>query len=456
MRTRLVRFALALLVASLGCLFGCPPKHVAEPAVAPEYDAALPPGKLALRKITNPAEIPDFTAACGNPGGLAKSIDYSIEYMLKPSSPRFFPYGEITHKQALDSLRAFRAMLDQNMPAPAFNAAIREKFDVYVSVGYDNRGSVLFTGYYTPIFNASPVRTEKFRYPLYKAPADLKRGPEGTIVGRVGADGQISKYPSRMEIERSNMLAGNELFWLADPFEVYIAHVQGSAQLRMSDGSMVIVGYTANNGHDYTSVGRILQAEGKLPKTGLSLQAMIAYFHAHPDQVQQYTWRNPRYVFFSVTEGMPRGSLNEPVTPWRTIATDKSVFPRACLAFVDASFPRPTASGVQMLPYRSFLLDQDTGGAIRAAGRADVYVGIGDKAGELAGRAGEDSKGKLYYLFLKPGQATPPDLPPVHSPMAPAPASPGVEGGRGPAAAPATPTSNAPAELKEETRTLPG
>jgi membrane-bound lytic murein transglycosylase A len=47
-----------------------------------------------------------------------------------------------------------------------------------------------------------------------------------------------------------------------------------------------------------------------------------------------------------------------------------------------------------------FALDQDTGGAIRAAGRCDVYMGVGDAAGELAGKTYRE--GRLYYLFVKP------------------------------------------------------
>ena len=53
-----------------------------------------------------------------------------------------------------------------------------------------------------------------------------------------------------------------------------------------------------------------------------------------------------------------------------------------------------------MLPYTGFLLDQDTGGAIRAAGRADIYMGIGKEAGLQAGH--QFAQGKLYYIFLKP------------------------------------------------------
>ena len=58
-----------------------------------------------------------------------------------------------------------------------------------------------------------------------------------------------------------------------------------------------------------------------------------------------------------------------------------------------------TPSGVTNQPYSGFALDQDTGGAIRAPGRCDVYMGIGDMAGKLAGSTYQE--GKLYYLFLK-------------------------------------------------------
>ena len=94
-----------------------------------------------------------------------------------------------------------------------------------------------------------------------------------------------------------------------------------------------------------------------------------------------------------------RGSLNEPVTPVRTIATDKSIYPRACLAFVSTTLPRTIGGAIYLDPYRGFALDQDTGGAIRAPGRCDVYMGVGDTAGKLAGHTYQE--GKLYYLFLK-------------------------------------------------------
>ena len=49
--------------------------------------------------------------------------------------------------------------------------------------------------------------------------------------------------------------------------------------------------------------------------------------------------------------------------------------------------------------YTGFALDQDAGGAIRAPGRCDVYMGQGEMAGQLAGQTYQE--GRLYYLFLK-------------------------------------------------------
>ncbi len=365
-----------------------------------QYGRPLPPGELALRKIMNPAEIPDFTDGCYNAAHLQGTIDNSLNYLGKPSSKQFFPYGDITHDHAVASLKAFKKLLESGLRGPQLNAAIIEKFDVYISVGCDDKGTVLFTGYYTPIFDGSEVADETFRYPLYNQPDDLVKAPDGAILGRKGPAGQITRYPPRAMIESSNMLAGKELIWLGDPFEVYIAHVQGSAKIRMPDGTLTTVGYAANNGYEYHSIARDMVRDGRISRDQLSLSAMIEYFKKNINLVSMYTQRNPRFVFFRKEQGRPRGSINEPVIPMRTIATDKSIFPRASLAFISTVLPREISGSIYHDPYSGFVLDQDTGGAIRAPGRCDVYMGVGDKAGRLAGQTYKE--GRLYYLFLKP------------------------------------------------------
>ncbi len=393
MKIKNISFTLILFI-SLLLLAGCKGRVYTVvtnlPDLPKDYNRALPPGELALRKITDPNQIPDYTQACADPEGLLGAISRSIHYMTKPSSEKFYPYGDMTHEQALRSLRELEQLFALKPSPREINAILKEKFDTYVSVGCDDRGTVLFTGYYTPIFDGSPVRTERFRYPLHKTPDDLVKDADGTILGRKGKDGQIQQYPSREEIQKSNLLAGNELVWLSDPFEVYIVHVQGSAKIRMPDGLIKTVGYAAHNGWEYRSIRKKMIVDGKLTETNINMNTMIDYFKIHPEEVDMYVNQNPRFVFFRYEEGEPRGSLNEPVTPFRTIATDKTIYPRGMFAFAAVDLEKPVG----------FVLDQDTGGAIRAAGRCDVYMGVGEHAGDLAGKTYRE--GQLYYLFLKP------------------------------------------------------
>ena len=387
-----------LLLVTVVVVVGCrKPADVIE--VKPPYDKPLAPGQQALRKITNPHDVPDFTMACMDVHNLREAVEKSLNYLSKPSSLNYFPSGEITHDKAVASLHAFGELLDSGLQGSQLNDAIRARFDVYMSVGCDDRGTVLFTGYYTPIFEGSKTATEEFRYPLYAQPDDLVKGPDGEIFGRRMADGTDKPYPPRAVIEDSQMFRGSEVVWLNDPFEAYIAHVQGSAKIRLPDGTLTGVGYAANNGHEYRSISKQMIDDGAITRSQLSLSAMIEYFKGHAEQVRKYTRLNPRFVFFKNERGEPRGSLNEPVTPMRSIATDKSIFPRACLTYIATYLPKDTGVGIENLVYSGFALDQDAGGAIRAPGRCDVYMGQGDTAGKLAGHTYQE--GKLYYLFLK-------------------------------------------------------
>jgi len=405
-------YAIALLLIPLCVLLaGCPKKPPQPMSPVEDFSRPLPPGELALRKITDPADLPDITRACEFIYDLRAGIAHSLNYLSKPSSERHFPYGQITHHHAVESLKAFDALLTRKMTPAQRRDEILRRFDVYTSVGWDGSGTVLFTSYYTPIFPASPTPTERFRYPLYKAPAGLLKDADGNVLGLRGSDGRVTRMGDRRTLETSGQLKGTELVWMADAFEVYIAHVQGSAKLRMPDGKIVTVGYTATNGHEYNSIAKEMIADGKMRKEDLSLARMIAYFKANPAEVNEYVHRNPRFVFFALSDGPPRGCLNEPILPMRSIATDKAVYPRACLAMIDATLPLRHSAGINILPYQGFALDQDAGGAIRAPGRCDIYAGVGDQAGEIAGRT--YNKGRLYYLFLKPGLLPPAVLKPA-------------------------------------------
>jgi membrane-bound lytic murein transglycosylase A len=64
--------------------------------------------------------------------------------------------------------------------------------------------------------------------------------------------------------------------------------------------------------------------------------------------------------------------------------------------FVLSTLPAPRGTS---LPFEQLMFDQDTGGAIRTAGRADLYLGVGPSAESRAGATKEE--GQLYYLFLR-------------------------------------------------------
>jgi membrane-bound lytic murein transglycosylase A len=221
----------------------------------------------------------------------------------------------------------------------------------------------------------------------------------GEVRGRRTPDGKLVPYYTRAEIE-GGVLAGQELVWLTTRWEAYVVTVQGSGRLRLPDGRIYEVGFTGQNGYNYVSAGDRMVADGVIARDQVNLKSLGDYFAAHPADMDKYLSTNPRTVFFAERRGGPYGSLNEPVTPMATIATDKEqhdIYPRAMAAFLTSTAPNAGGSaGVGS----GFYLDQDTGGAIRAAGRCDIYMGVGPAAEERAGS--ELNEGQLYYIALKP------------------------------------------------------
>jgi len=110
---------------------------------------------------------------------------------------------------------------------------------------------------------------------------------------------------------------------------------------------------------------------------------------------------NESYVFFRVLENGPLGSLEVPVTAGRTVATDARLFPKGALALIQTEIPVTDGAG-ELRGWRSvsrFVLNQDTGGAIRGLQRADLYFGTGEHAAGLAGYM--NRPGRIFFLMLK-------------------------------------------------------
>ena len=338
---------------------------------------------------------------------LDRSTNESIGWFQKPSAQTWFPFLNqgtkeqvCTYEQAAASVVAFRELLQNAPSAEEFTSKFNEMFEVWQSVGYNQKRDVRFTGYFSPTFKADRSPSERFKYPLYRRPDNLLSDPKsGQPLGRRMPDGSTAPWPSRVEIESSGMFKGTELVWLESPLDAYIVQVNGSAKLIMPDESVMYVGYAGKTDGEYVGLGQSFMDAGILKKSELSLAAIRRYGKAHPDEVQTLINRNNSFVFFKeyAPGAWPAGSIGTRVNEDASIATDKTIFPRGGLVMVDTLANTYTGG---MVEYKNFMLDQDTGGAIRAAGRADLYMGAGAPAELLAG--GQYATGKMYYFFLKP------------------------------------------------------
>ncbi|HEY9638366.1 MAG TPA: murein transglycosylase A [Coleofasciculaceae cyanobacterium] len=335
----------------------------------------------------------------GQPGdrqALLKSIDNSLRYLASSSAAQAYQKYSvpgITRDRIRRSLIRFRQLLVTSRSPAQLQAAVNREFVLYKSVGKDGQGTVSFTGYFEPIYAASRTPNAEYRYPLYRLPADFDqwKTPHPTRAELEGEDGLGTKSP----------LQGQELVWLRDRLEAFLIQIQGSAQLKLPNGKLMTVGYAGKTNYPYVSVGRELVKDGKLALDGLTLPVLIDYFRTSPAELNQYLPRNQSLVFFKETYGAPAtGSIGVPVTAERSIATDKSLMPPGALALINARIPYPNDTGqLESRMVNRYVLDQDTGSAIKGAGRVDIFMGTGSQAGERAGII--NGLGELYYLLLK-------------------------------------------------------
>jgi len=361
-------------------------------------------GERALYKI-DPDEVRPLLAEAfdAHEEGLAESLERSRTWYAAPSSRKRFPFRaqgeEITHQRAQESVEALQLILERSPDAESFTRAVIEDFDVYQTVGWDGDGTVLFTGYYAPIFKGSLTPGPGFTHPLYRRPAWLMTSAEGVPFGMRASDGRIVDSPPRAEIEATGMMDGQELVWLPNRLDAYICQVNGSARIELPDGRTIHVGYAGKTEHPYTGLGDSMMKEGLIPKEGLSLKAIQDFYRREQPTVDRLIDRNENFVFFAEYDGdgWPAGSLGVPVTTRASIATDKSVYPPGAVALVHT---RAVQSDGSQQRFVRLVCDQDTGGAIVAPGRCDLFMGIGPEAKVLAG--GQYAEGTMYYVFKKP------------------------------------------------------
>ncbi len=227
----------------------------------------------------------------------------------------------------------------------------------------------LFTGYFEPELDGSRVRTDRFRYPLYKMPPEAR---------------SVRQWLTRQQILTGGVMEnrGLEIAWVDDPVELFFLQIQGSGRIRLTNGRTIRVGYAGSNGQPYRSIGVEMVRRGLYNAHQVSAQVIKNWVRRNPVEGATLLLHNPSYVFFREIRGTnpgegPRGAMNRPITPLRTLAVDPAFVPLGAPVWLEKD-----GKG----PMRRLMVAQDTGSAIKGAQRADIYFGTGDVAGAAAGR----------------------------------------------------------------------
>lgn len=346
--------------------------------------------------------------------GLEHSILQSISYIDRAMPARKFRFGkdifDTVHMKR--SLEHFLHFIKTKPSARHLRRYVDSNYRIYKSIGRDNQGQVLFTGYYEPLLEGSLIKSTEYRFPVYKRPDDLTtvnlslfspRFNGERIIGRY-VNQAVVPYYDRRAIEYNKVLAGKakQIAWLKDRIDLFFLQIQGSGKIHLNNGETINVHYHTTNGQQYRSIGKLLIDKGKIPKENMSMQKIRNYLNKHPEEVEAILNYNPSYVFFKIEDDGPLGYLEVKLTPGRSIALDKRKFPLSGLAFIETQKPVIDGNGHidRWTKFSRFVLNHDTGGAIKGPGRADLFWGSGAYAEIAAGHM--QHNGRLYFLILKP------------------------------------------------------
>jgi membrane-bound lytic murein transglycosylase A len=276
-------------------------------------------------------------------------------------------------REACDGINALKAALVLDA-----DDALRAEMEAhFIALDPGAGTSALVTGYYEPELKGSRTPDAAHPYPLYRLPPN-------------------PMWFDRAEIDRGALAGkGLELLWVDSKVEAFFLHVQGSGRVRLDDGAVVRVGFAGTNERPYVSIGKAMVDAGLMTKEEASLQTIRAYLNAHPDEIDGWLQRNPRYVFFKETAADanlgPAGALGVPLTPGRSIAVDPEFVPLGLPLWLDTTEPGTNA------PLRRLVVAQDKGGAIKGPGRIDLFWGAGEEAEAMAGPMRQQG---AYWLIV--------------------------------------------------------
>jgi len=261
----------------------------------------------------------------------------------------------------------------------------------------------LLTGYYEPELRGSIRKTKKYKYPIYSTPKDLIIVDLSSIYphlknyrlrGKVKGN-KLIPYDTRKE-SGSKHVPADIICYTDSKIDLFFLEIQGSGRVKLTNGKTIFIGYDNQNGHKYRAIGRYLVKIGALKLEEVSLQSIRGWLERNPLRVNEVLNYNKSVVYFKQREQSASGSLGLCLTPERSIAVDRRYIPLGSMLYMNADVADENVSKI--------VLAQDTGGAIKGAIRADMFLGYGKNAMEVAGKL--KSPLKLWILLPKDKKAT--------------------------------------------------
>ncbi|MGN7612817.1 murein transglycosylase A [Magnetococcales bacterium HHB-1] len=349
----------------------------------------------------------------------SKALRQSAGYYKKFKKPRFFRFGP--KKVSAKTLAKSCLTLAKTAEGGDFTklwSMLTKEYWLYESIGRKDTKDVLVTAYYEPLLNGSYDQSEKYPYPVYHRPDDLVEVNLGLwskslkgrrVAGRV-QEGKLHPYYSRQEIDEGGRLKNKklELAWVDNDVDLFFLQIQGSGRIRIHSDEqkkshILRVGYAAANGRPYRSIGKLLINEKAIPAKKMSVPALRAWLKKNPKEKSRVLNYNKSYVFFRELDGGPYGNIGVALTPERSIATDYRLFPRGAPAILTTRLPQVDRKKKKIIRWQEetlFVVNQDTGGAIRGPGRVDFFMGFGPKAELTAGRMKQKGS-RLFFIVPK-------------------------------------------------------
>ncbi|AHG59939.1 murein transglycosylase A [Buchnera aphidicola] len=237
--------------------------------------------------------------------------------------------------------------------------------------GTDNYGNVKISGYYTPIIKARKTPQKNFIYPIYSMPYNFKK----------------KQYlPKRKEIYNGILDKRYILAYTNSLIDNFIMEIQGSAFIDYENNKpLKFFSYSGSNGWPYKSIGQILINRGEIEKKNMSMQAIKNWCKKHTNkEIKNLFEENTSFVFFKETQRKEvYGASSVPLVAKTSIAADTNIIKKGTIVLLQ--IPLLDKNGIFIKKYEMRLvIALDVGGAIKGQ-HFDLYTGIGEKAGKLAG-----------------------------------------------------------------------